>query len=153
MKKTIITVSCMLGLIGAPLSVQAAPNDDIWNKFRELQHSLETMFDEGTRLVTNVPSQIARTDVREEKDYIVVEADLAGFTPEEIKTEIHDGKVEISAEKNQKKETRKHGEGVHREQISKNVKTSIVLPVPVDETKAKATLKNGVLRVEIPKKK
>ncbi|MCD6477849.1 MAG: Hsp20/alpha crystallin family protein [Candidatus Aenigmarchaeota archaeon] len=90
-------------------------------------------------------------DIAEKKDKIVVTADLPGVDKENVSVRIVDNKLIIDAEqseeekevdKNYLRQERRYGK-FHRE---------ILLPIEVEEDEAKAEMKNGVLKIEIPKK-
>lgn len=88
--------------------------------------------------------------IETEKDYRVV-VELPGISKENIELNLQDDYLEIKAE--QKYEERKGGDGnllVKRRFASKFYK-KISLPSTVDTENIKATYKNGVLEIVIPK--
>jgi HSP20 family protein len=58
--------------------------------------------------------------------------------------------LEISAEKKEEKEEKEEGY-IRRERSYRKFYRSIPLPAEVDRDKAEASLKDGVLKIEIPK--
>lgn len=92
-----------------------------------------------------------RVDVTEEKDRILVRADLPGMKQEEIQVEVDEGTLTIRGER--KKETEsKEGKTYRLERSYGSFLRSFTLPATVDETKVNAAYKNGVLEVTLPKR-
>lgn len=92
-----------------------------------------------------------RADMSETDGAITVTAELPGVAEADIDVSVHDGRLTISAEK--KEETRKDDADYHlTERHYGSVKRSFALPDSADADKAKATFKDGVLTVEVPKK-
>ncbi|MCM8794342.1 MAG: Hsp20/alpha crystallin family protein [Candidatus Omnitrophica bacterium] len=90
-------------------------------------------------------------DVREEKDRILVRADLPGMKQEEIRVEVEDGALVIRGERKREAET-KEGRNCRIERSYGAFLRSFTLPSSVDETKVSAVYKNGVLEVTLPKR-
>ncbi len=92
-----------------------------------------------------------RVDVTEEKDRILVRADLPGMKQEEIQVEVDEGTLTIRGER--KKETEsKEGKTYRMERSYGSFLRSFTLPSTVDEAKVNAVYKNGVLEVTLPKR-
>lgn len=84
------------------------------------------------------------------EDNVVLEFDLDGFTEDDLKVDVSDDSISISAEN--KVEKKSEREGYHG--YEKNQKTFSYfssLP-PVNSDKAEVNFSNGKLRVVIPKK-
>lgn len=89
-------------------------------------------------------------DVRDAGDRIVVEADLPGAEPQDIQLDAYDDRVVIRAE--MRREQRDEGEGYYvAERRYGRLQRVVPLPERVDPDGARATCRNGVLRVELPK--
>lgn len=89
-------------------------------------------------------------DVRETEKEIIVTVDLPGVDKKDINIEVQGDQLEISAEK--KYEAEEEGKGyIRRERAYNRFYKSMRLPAEVDETKAEATLNNGVLEIRLPK--
>lgn len=89
-------------------------------------------------------------DVIDEGDRFVVNAEMPGVTKDEVKLDVSDGNLEISAEhREHEEETRKNYVRKERRYLSYHR----VLPIPekIDSSKTKARLNNGVLTLELPK--
>jgi HSP20 family protein len=89
-------------------------------------------------------------DVTENDEAIEVTVDLPGLEEKDIHLEINNGILNIRGEK---KEEREEGGGNYyiSERLSGCFNRSIEIPTEVDENKVEATLKDGVLKVVLPK--
>jgi HSP20 family protein len=89
-------------------------------------------------------------DVKDEKDKYVIEAELPGAKKEDIKIDIDDGvltlSAEIGSEKNEEKDSY-----VYRERRYGSVCRSFSLD-GIDDEKIKAEYKDGILTIDLPKK-
>lgn len=90
------------------------------------------------------------TDIMETKDSVVVTAELPGVRKEDIKINATEDAVEISAETKEEKKVEEKGY-YRRERSLGRYYRSYTLPARVKPEKAKASYKNGVLEVVLPK--
>jgi HSP20 family protein len=91
-----------------------------------------------------------RVDIREEKDAIVVSAELPGVSQEDLHVELEKGVLTVSGEK--KAELTEEEAGFYRsERVYGNFKRSFRVPETVDAQKIGAEYLNGVLKVTLPK--
>jgi HSP20 family protein len=89
-------------------------------------------------------------DITENKDSVVVKAEVPGIDPKEIQVLLQDDVLTIKGEKKQEKEEK--GEHTYRiERTYGAFARSIRLPVTVDAGKVNAAFKNGVLTITLPK--
>jgi HSP20 family protein len=89
-------------------------------------------------------------DVIEDDDKVVVKAELPGLTDKDVDISVVDNTLTIKGEKKQEEE--KKEKGYHRLERSYGMfQRSIMLPASVTSEKAKASFKNGVLEIELPK--
>lgn len=92
-------------------------------------------------------------DVRETVEGFVVEAELPGFTKEQLDITLENGMLTLSAERKVEEEAQKEGEGYHlRERRYSKFERSFKLPQTIDESSVDAKLENGVLTVKIAKR-
>lgn len=89
-------------------------------------------------------------DVQETDDEVIVTAEIPGVEKGDIKLRVQDSTLEISAEKKHEAEERKKDFYLAERSYSKFYK-ALNLPAKVLSEKAKATYKNGVLEVRLPK--
>lgn len=91
-----------------------------------------------------------RTDMMETDDEYVIEADLPGLTKEDITINVQERMLSIEGER--KEETSEERGGYLRtERTFGGFKRSFTLPTSVVEDKVKASFKNGVLTIHVPK--
>ena len=91
-----------------------------------------------------------KCDIYEHDRCYYVEADIPGFTKDEINVSFSKGNVTISAEKKEEKETEEK-KYLHRERyFGKCVRTFYI--GEVDESKIRAKFNNGTLVIIAPKK-
>jgi len=89
-------------------------------------------------------------DLVEEKDSLIAKVELPGVKKEEIEISVHDGVLTISGERKSEEEV-KDGETVRAERYFGRFQRNFTLPKPVAVEKAKATYKDGILTVVLPK--
>ncbi|NOY65353.1 MAG: Hsp20/alpha crystallin family protein [Nitrospirae bacterium] len=89
-------------------------------------------------------------DIFEEGDDVVVKAELPGMKKDDIEVTLSDDTITISGEK--KREEKVEKKNYYRYERSFGSFTrSFRLPVDVQTDKAKATFKDGILEIRIPK--
>ncbi len=95
-------------------------------------------------------NKIMRTDLKEKDGKYLLEIDVPGYDKEDIKIELHEGYLTISAEKNEEKED-KHAKYLKRERFSGMCSRSYYVGNNLREEDIKANFKNGILTIEFPK--
>jgi len=101
----------------------------------------------------NMPSLITSTiscDIVDEGDRFVINANMPGVQKKDIKLNVTDNAVEISAEHKEEEEEKKKNY-VRKERKEVSYYRTLPLPEKVDSSNAKATMNNGILNIEIPK--
>ena len=89
-------------------------------------------------------------DLYEEKDEIVVKAELPGMSKDDIQVNVTDNVLTIRGEKRQDEE-KKAKDYYRSERVYGAFLRSLALPTEVNPEKVQATFKNGVLEVRLPK--
>ncbi len=89
-------------------------------------------------------------DVYEDGDSIVVESTVAGVESDNLDISINAESVSIRGER-QRKEKIQEDDFLYQECFWGTFSRSVVLPEEIDPDKAKASLKNGVLKIVLPK--
>jgi HSP20 family protein len=89
-------------------------------------------------------------DVAEEKDTIVVRAEVPGCKAEDIDISVYGNKLTISGEKKLGEEKKEKGY-YHVESTYGSFRRELTLPTDVDQNKVEAVCKDGVLSVTLPK--
>lgn len=87
-------------------------------------------------------------DVSENDQEVIVRASLPGFSKEDVEVEVHDGVLSIKATREEEHEE-KNERFYRKERRSGSVSRRIALPGAVDDSKASATLRDGVLEVRV----
>lgn len=90
-------------------------------------------------------------DVYEEKDKIVVKAEVPGIEKEDIDLHLSNNLLTIRGEKKREEETKKDNY-YYVERSYGRFERTIELPCEVEEEKVKASYRNGVLTITLPKK-
>jgi len=123
-----------------------------WDPFRELNrvgHWLDGQLDESD--MSSFP-----VDVREEATSYIVEANLPGWSKEDVQITLENNLLTITAEKTEEKtETKNDAEGevnYHiRERRLGKISRAFSMPEDIDPAKVQATMSNGVLTVTLEK--
>jgi HSP20 family protein len=89
-------------------------------------------------------------DVYDEKDNFVVKAELPGLKKEDIDINVHNGVLTISGERKHEAE-KQEGQTFRSERFFGRFQRSVTLPAAVDLQKVKASYKDGVLTIDLPK--
>lgn len=92
-----------------------------------------------------------RTDIRDAGDRFVLEAELPGFNKEDIKLDVKDGILTISAQHSENKDEKDNkGSYIRRERRFGSFTRSFDV-TGVDEEHITASYNNGVLELNLPK--
>ena len=95
--------------------------------------------------------QLMKTDIREgEKEYLL-EVDLPGYKKEDIKIDVTDGYLTIHAKTTDEINDEEKGKYVRRERFMGECTRSFYVGDDVKEDEIKASFKNGILKLEVPK--
>jgi len=89
-------------------------------------------------------------DIYEEGDDIVVKAEIPGMKKEEIHVDINEKTVTVSGEK-KKEEKVERKDYIHLERTYGSFARTFALPAEVQTDKARATFKDGILELRVPK--
>jgi HSP20 family protein len=105
-----------------------------------------TLFDRNQAAQRWVPAM----DLVEHDDHFVLRADLPGLTEDDVNIELNDGSLVVSGAR--KAEHEQSERGFYRlERAYGTFSRTITLPDGIDGEQVKASFKNGVLEVLIPK--
>jgi HSP20 family protein len=89
-------------------------------------------------------------DLIDHKDELVLRADLPGLEQKDIEVTVQDGSLVIRGERKEEKEEKKEDYYCAERTYGVFART-LPLPTGVDPDRVKATFKNGVLEVHLPK--
>ncbi|MDX2265506.1 MAG: Hsp20/alpha crystallin family protein [Hyphomicrobiales bacterium] len=133
---------------------RTAPVDPV----RALQLDVDRAFDNFWRMVPYPFAMLdrlqqtgaVRVDVDDNDKEITVTAELPGMNDADVDVSISNGLLTIRGEKKSDREAEKNGVLV-RERIYGAMERTVPLPDGIDPNAAKATFRNGVLTITIPK--
>lgn len=99
-------------------------------------------------------ANLMKTDIKEFDDKYEVEIDLPGFKKDEIKAELNNGYLTVSAAKglDEDKEDKKTGKYIRRERYAGACQRSYYVGEDITEEDIKATFEHGILTLFVPKK-
>jgi HSP20 family protein len=120
--------------------------------FRELAREMEETFGRFFPAWSEERGWMPAVDMVDEKDEIVVKADLPGLDQKDIEVTVQDGTLTIRGERKEEREEKKE-DYFYAERSYGTFMRSLPLPRGVDADKVKATFKKGVLEVRLPKAK
>ena len=102
---------------------------------------------------TNANSDLMRTDIKDTDQGYEVTMNLPGVKKEDVKAELKDGYLTISASSNTSKDQKDdNGRYIRRERYSGSCSRSFYVGDQVTESEIKAKFENGTLTMLIPKK-
>ena len=133
------------------------------NPFLSLHRSMNELFDdffkdfEGafrgspwTALTRSAGTATPRVDVSETDEEVTVTADLPGLEEKDIAVTLDNDVLTIRGSRKEEREEKKKNYHL-MERSYGEVQRSILVPGSVDKEKVKASFKNGVLKVAMPK--
>ncbi len=106
----------------------------------------DDFFDRKDRMNYN----LMKTDIREDDNSYLLEVDLPGYNKDDIKIDITDGYLTINA-KVEKENNDDKKNYVRRERFTGEVSRSFYVGDDIKEDEVKASFKNGILTLEVPK--
>ena len=129
---------------------------DPWEEIERLHRRIHRILDTLGEPLREVGFPLRRVesfpvDISETEDEIIVKADLPGFEKGDVKIRATENTIEILAQKKEK-EVEKGERFWRMERRMGTLRRILTLPTPVDYENAKAEMKNGVLKIVLPKK-
>lgn len=128
-----------------------------WEPFRDLltlQDRMNRMFSDPVLRLTTPAEAVGGwfppVDIHEEPDRIVLRAEIPGVGRDDIDVSVENGTITLRGEKKQEKEV--EADNAYRlERFYGSFSRSFVLPAVIDPDHIRATYKDGVLEVVLPK--
>ena len=121
---------------------------------RGFNNLFDEVFDDpfSTRRYDNTSVQVMKTDIHEKDGNYIIEMELPGYVKEEIKADLKDGYLTITAHKNETKEEKEaRGKCIHKERYTGTCNRSFYVGEELTQEDIKAAFKDGVLRLQFPK--
>ncbi|PYU54587.1 MAG: hypothetical protein DMG56_26735 [Acidobacteria bacterium] len=115
------------------------------NNGRWLGNDLEDWFRAESELLHPVHLEIAESDVN-----LTVQVEVPGFSTKELEINVEPRRLTIAG-KHEAQEESKKGKTIYSERCAKEILRVIDLPAEVDSSKVSAILKDGILKMELPK--
>lgn len=109
-------------------------------------------FDRSVRRVQNPVSSMMKTDVKETEGSYELHVDLPGFKKEDVKAQLKDGYLTISAETRTDSDGEQDGKYLRRERFYGSCSRSYYVGEDVKEEDIKAKFEDGILKLSVPKK-
>ena len=130
---------------------------DLNNEFRQMDRMLDDMWRVPRRTAS---ATFPRVDVEETPEALVLHADVPGMTADDVRITLHEGVLVLEggfAKDGQTKENTKEGEVepryLVRERQALTFKRTFKLGRDLDPEAVTASVKDGVLRVTLPKRR
>ena len=125
-----------------------------FGRLSDLRDEIDRLFESPLHQLTRASQRLSdwtpALDVYEERDYFTVKMELPGMKKEDIEVSFHEGSLSISGER--KTETKHEETEVYRsERFFGRFQRTVSLPSTVDPAKVKASYKDGILSITLPK--
>ncbi len=144
--------------------VKPTETENVLDRFQEVYDSIAKrafeIFDNNGRYNGNEMSDWLQAEseilhpvhleIAETEEALRVRAEVPGFTAKELDIRVEGNRLTISGKHESKDEATK-GKTIYSEQCAKEIFRSVDLPADVDGTRVNATLKDGILNLELPK--
>ena len=115
----------------------------------------DNMFDDMFRdpfFTSSNTTKLMKTDIQEKDDKYILDMDLPGCDKEDIKAQLKDGYLTISAQKNTSNEDKdEKGNYIRRERYCGKCSRSFYVGDSIKEEDIKASFNNGILELTFPK--
>ena len=96
-------------------------------------------------------NNLMKTDIKETDNSYILDIDLPGYKKEDIKVDITDGYLTINAKTSNEVNEEEKGKFVRRERFTGECTRSFYVGEDIKEEEIKASFKNGILNLEVPK--
>ncbi|MCI8560612.1 MAG: Hsp20/alpha crystallin family protein [Dorea sp.] len=105
-----------------------------------------------TRSFGNSSTQIMKTDIHDKDGSYMIEMELPGYAKEDIKADLKDGYLTITASKNETKEEKDaKGNCIRKERYTGTCNRSFYVGEQVTQDDIHAAFKDGILSLQVPK--
>lgn len=121
--------------------------DDFFNEPFAMMNAMQT----HNPLYGKHGKNIMKTDVRETDKGYELDVDLPGFRKDEVKVDVSDGYLTISAAKELDKDEKKHGKYIRRERYAGQCTRSFYVGDGVEPNDVSAKFEDGILKISLPK--
>lgn len=134
------------------------PEMNVWSPLRQLstlRDEIDRLFESPLNAMTSDSQQflngwLPAVDLYEDRDHLVLKAELPGMNKEDIDISLHGDVLMLSGERKEEKAFEK-AETYRAERFLGKFQRAFTLPVSVDASKVQASYKDGILHVTLPK--
>lgn len=117
---------------------------------QEMNRLFDSFFGRPSAVATVERMWLPLSDMWETKDDVCVSFELPGVREQEVNVSITGDMLTVRGERKWERDVKE--EGVHRlERVYGKFERSVPLPMPVQADKVKATYREGVLEIRLPK--
>ena len=96
-------------------------------------------------------SKWMKTDIKEKGNNYIIEVDLPGYEKDNIQIEMENGYLKVTAKVEENKDDEEEGKYIHKERFYGECSRSFYVGDSVSEEDVKASFKNGILTLPVPK--
>ena len=96
-------------------------------------------------------AKIMKTDIKEKENEYLIEIDLPGYDKENIKIDINRGYLTVRASVSKDNKETEEENFIHKERVYGECSRSFYIGDEVKDEMVKASFKNGILKLLIPK--
>lgn len=118
---------------------------------REIDRLFELPWEEANRDWGFHGGWAPSVDIYESNDELIVKAELPGMKKEEIELTVHEGTLTISGERKHQR-TQEEVQASRAERYFGRFQRTVSLNKPIDLNEVKATYRDGILTIELPKR-
>lgn len=105
-----------------------------------------------TNSLTRANTNMMKTDIQDNGTDYILDIELPGYKKEDIKAELKDGYLTISAAKDETKEEKdENNKFVRKERFTGSCKRSFYVGDKMEQSDIKASFENGILKLQFPK--
>jgi HSP20 family protein len=129
-----------------------------WREMTRMEQDMDDLFGRFFRGWPSLPvagearAWAPSVDMIDRKEELLVRADLPGLEQKDVEVSVEDGMLTIRGERKEEKET-KEEDYYCCERWAGTFARSVALPAGIETDKVKASFRNGVLEVHLPKTK
>ena len=92
-----------------------------------------------------------KTDIKEKGNNYIIEVDLPGYDKDNIKVEMENGYLNVTAKVDKSNDSEEEGKYIHKERFYGECSRSLYVGDNLTEEDIKASFKNGILTLTVPK--
>lgn len=127
--------------------------DDLFDFGRPVRSARPAGRHEPAPRFNSIMTNVMKTDIKENDEAYELAIDLPGYGKDEVQAELKDGYMTITATKDDTKEDKDDGSHyIRRERFYGSCSRTFYVGETVTESDIKASFKDGILYVTVPKK-